>query len=118
LLALLAIAFTSSGFAQNPMVGGHDMSPMKNIIQNAGNSNGRTTLVAAVKAGGLVDALSGPGPFSVFSPTNQAFAKLPPGIVENLLRPENKDHLTKILAYHVVAGRLTSNDLRKMISGK
>jgi len=115
LLALCAIAFTSFGAAQNPMVGGHDMSPMTNIVQNAVNSDDHTTLVAAVKAAGLVDTLQSPGPFTVFAPTNEAFAKLPAGTVDNLLKPENKDQLTKVLTYHVVAGRLTSNELRKKI---
>lgn len=115
LLAVFAMAFASIGFAQNPMVGGHDMSPVKNIIQNAVNSDDHTTLVAAVKAAGLVDTLSGPGPFTVFAPTNEAFAKLPAGAVDNLLKPENKDQLTKVLTYHVVAGKWTSNDLRKKI---
>ena len=115
LLALFAMAFASFGFAQNPMVGGHDMSPQKNIIQNALNSDDHTTLVAAVKAAGLVDTLEGAGPFTVFAPTNEAFAKLPPGTVDNLLKPENKDQLTKVLTYHVVAGKLTSNDLKKQI---
>jgi uncharacterized surface protein with fasciclin (FAS1) repeats len=115
LLALFAIAFTSFTFAQNPMVGGHDMSSMKNIVQNAVNSDDHTTLVAAVKAAGLVDTLEGPGPFTVFAPTNEAFAKLAAGTVDNLLMPENKDQLTKILTYHVVAGKLTSSDLGKMI---
>jgi uncharacterized surface protein with fasciclin (FAS1) repeats len=115
LLALFAMAFASFGFAQNPMVGGHDMSPMKNIVQNAVNSDDHTTLVAAVKAAGLVDTLSSAGPFTVFAPTNEAFAKLPAGTVDDLLKPENKDQLTKVLTYHVVAGRMTSNDLRKKI---
>ncbi len=110
-----AMAFTSFSFAQNPMVGGHDMSPMKNIVQNAVNSDDHTTLVAAVKAAGLLDTLSGPGPFTVFAPTNEAFAKLPAGTVDNLLKPENKDQLTKVLTYHVVPGKLSSNDLRKKI---
>jgi uncharacterized surface protein with fasciclin (FAS1) repeats len=114
-LALFAMAFASVGFAQNPMVGGHDMSPMKNIIQNAVNSDDHTTLVAAVKAAGLVDTLSGSGPFTVFAPTNEAFAKLPAGTVDTLLKPENKDQLTKILTYHVVAGKVTAHDLKKMI---
>src|SRR5271169_1675982 len=96
-------------------VGGAPMYPSKNIIQNAINTDDHTTLVAAVKAAGLVDTLEGPGPFTVFAPTNEAFAKLPPGTVDNLLKPENKDQLTKVLTYHVVAGRLTSNDLRKQI---
>jgi uncharacterized surface protein with fasciclin (FAS1) repeats len=115
LLAVFAMAFASLGFAQNPMVGGHDMSPQSNIIQNAVNSDDHTTLVAAVKAAGLVDTLSGPGPFTVFAPTNEAFAKLPAGTVDNLLKPENKDQLTKILTYHVVAGKVTAGDLKKMI---
>ena len=115
LLAVLALACASFSFAQNPMVGGHDMSPMKNIIQNAVNSDDHTTLVAAVKAAGLVDTLEGAGPFTVFAPTNEAFAKLPDGTVDTLLKPENKDQLTKVLTYHVVAGKVTSNDLKKMI---
>jgi uncharacterized surface protein with fasciclin (FAS1) repeats len=115
LLVVLALACASFSFAQNPMVGGHDMSPMKNIIQNAVNSDDHTTLVAAVKAAGLVDTLEGAGPFTVFAPTNEAFAKLPAGTVDTLLKPENKDQLTKVLTYHVVAGKVTSNDLKKMI---
>jgi uncharacterized surface protein with fasciclin (FAS1) repeats len=116
LLAWFAMAFASLGFAQNPMVGGHDMSPQQNIIQNALNSNDHTTLVAAVKAAGLVDTLQGSGPFTVFAPTNEAFAKLPAGTVDNLLKPENKDQLVKILTYHVVPGTLTTNSIKKMIS--
>ena len=96
---------------QNPMVGGHEMFPTKNIIQNAVNSDDHTTLVAAVKAAGLVDTLEGPGPFTVFAPTNEAFAKLPAGTVETLLKPENKMMLTKILTYHVVAGRLGKKEI-------
>lgn len=96
-------------------VGGAPMYPSKNIIQNAVNSKDHTTLVAAVKAAGLVDTLSGPGPFTVFAPTNAAFNKLPPGTVENLLRPEEKVTLTKVLTYHVVPGRYTSTKLRQMI---
>jgi uncharacterized surface protein with fasciclin (FAS1) repeats len=115
LLALFAMSFATIGFAQNPMVGGHDMSAQENIVQNAMNSNDHTTLVDAVKAAGLVDTLEGQGPFTVFAPTNEAFAKLPAGTVDNLLKPENKDQLTKVLTYHVVAGKFTSNDLRKMI---
>src|SRR5271166_6055001 len=115
LLAVLALACAGFSFAQNPMVGGHDMSPMKNIIQNAVNSDDHTTLVAAVKAAGLVDTLEGAGPFTVFAPTNEAFAKLPPGTVDTLLKPENKDQLTRVLTYHVVAGKVSSNELRKMI---
>lgn len=93
------------------MVGGAAMYPNRNIIQNAVNSKDHTTLVTAVKAAGLVDTLSGPGPFTVFAPTNEAFAALPKGTVETLVKPESKDTLTKILTYHVVAGRLTKSDL-------
>jgi uncharacterized surface protein with fasciclin (FAS1) repeats len=96
-------------------VGGAPMYPSKNIIQNAVNSKDHTTLVAAVKAAGLVDTLSGPGPFTVFAPTNEAFAKLPAGTVDNLLKPENKATLTKILTYHVVVGRMTAAELMKAI---
>src|SRR5271169_6650539 len=99
----------------NPMVGGHEMFPTKDIIQNAVNSKDHTTLVAAVKAAGLVDTLESAGPFTVFAPTNDAFAKLPDGTVATLLKPENKPLLTKILTYHVVAGRLTTNDLKRLI---
>jgi len=97
------------------MVGGQEMYPTKDIIDNAVNSADHTTLVAAVKAAGLVDTLKGPGPFTVFAPTNEAFAKLPAGTVDNLLKPENKDTLTKVLTYHVVAGRLSASDLKKEI---
>jgi uncharacterized surface protein with fasciclin (FAS1) repeats len=93
------------------MVGGAPMFPSKNIIQNAVNSKDHTTLVAAVKAAGLVDTLSGKGPFTVFAPTNDAFAKLPAGTVDTLLKPENKGQLTQVLTYHVVPGRLTAKDL-------
>ena len=93
------------------MVGGSAMYPTKNIIQNAVESKDHTTLVAAVKAGGLVETLEGPGPFTVFAPTNEAFAKLPAGTVDNLLKPENKDTLDKVLTYHVVPGRISSKDL-------
>ncbi len=112
-LALAAVA--SPVLAKNPMVGGAAMYPTKNIVQNAVNSKDHTTLVAAVKAAGLVDTLSGPGPFTVFAPTNAAFAKLPAGTVETLVKPENKDTLTSILTYHVVAGRMTAMDLMKAI---
>ena len=97
------------------MVGGAAMYPSKNIIENAVNSKDHTTLVAAVKAAGLVDTLSGKGPFTVFAPTNEAFAALPAGTVDNLLKPENKATLGKILTYHVVAGNVTSADLLKAI---
>ena len=94
--------------AKNPMVGGAAMYPTKNIVQNAVNSKDHTTLVAAVKAAGLVDTLSSKGPFTVFAPTNAAFAKLPAGTVETLVKPENKNMLTNILTYHVVPGRITA----------
>jgi uncharacterized surface protein with fasciclin (FAS1) repeats len=93
------------------MVGGAAMYPSRNIIQNAVNSKDHTTLVAAVKAAGLVDTLSGKGPFTVFAPTNGAFAKLPAGTVDTLLKPENKGQLTKVLTYHVVPGRLDAGAL-------
>ena len=96
-------------------VGGAPMYPSKNIIQNAVNSKDHTTLVAAVKAAGLVDTLSGPGPFTVFAPTNKAFAKLPAGTVDNLIKPQNKATLTEILTYHVVPGRMTAANLMKSI---
>jgi len=96
-------------------VGGAPMYPSKNIIQNAVNSKDHTTLVAAVKAAGLVQTLEGPGPFTVFAPTNEAFAKLPAGTVENLLKPENKATLVKVLTYHVVAGRMTAANLMKAV---
>jgi uncharacterized surface protein with fasciclin (FAS1) repeats len=94
-------------------VGGAPMYPSKNIIQNAVNSKDHTTLVAAVKAAGLVDILSGPGPFTVFAPTNEAFAKLPAGTVDTLLKPENKATLVKILTYHVVPGRMSDQGRRR-----
>ena len=90
--------------AENPMVGGAEMYPTKDIVDNAVNSKDHTTLVAAVKAAGLVETLKGKGPFTVFAPTNEAFEKLPKGTVETLLKPENKAQLTKVLTYHVVAG--------------
>src|SRR5262247_4803852 len=94
--------FAVSAQMKNPIVGGQEMFPNKNIIQNAVNSADHTTLVAAVKAAGLVETLQGAGPFTVFAPTNDAFAKLPAGTVDTLLKPENKDQLTKILTCHVV----------------
>jgi uncharacterized surface protein with fasciclin (FAS1) repeats len=97
------------------MVGGAPMYPSKNIIQNAVNSKDHTTLVAAVKAAGLVDTLEGPGPFTVFAPTNAAFAKLPDGTVATLLKPENKGTLTTVLTYHVVPGRMTAVSLMKAV---
>ncbi|MBY0521503.1 MAG: fasciclin domain-containing protein [Sphingomonas sp.] len=92
----------------NPMVGGAAMYPTKNIVQNAVNSKDHTTLVAAVKAAGLVDTLSGPGPFTVFAPTNAAFAKLPAGTVDTLLKPENKEQLSSVLTYHVLPGKVNA----------
>jgi uncharacterized surface protein with fasciclin (FAS1) repeats len=109
------IAQMSGGADKSVMVGGASMYPSKNIIENAINSKDHTTLVAAVKAAGLVDTLEGTGPFTVFAPTNEAFDKLPPGTVETLLKPENKAMLVKILTYHVVPGRLTAADLVKMV---
>ena len=114
-LALTLAAFAAPAFAENPMVGGAAMYEDKNIVENAVNSADHTTLVAAVKAAGLVDTLAGPGPFTVFAPTNEAFAKLPAGTVENLLKPENKDTLTKILTCHVVGKAVMSDALRGMI---
>lgn len=117
-LSILAVLVTSATFAQmdkTVMVGGAAMYPTKNIIENAVNSKDHTTLVAAVKAAGLVETLEGPGPFTVFAPTNEAFDKLPKGTVETLVKPENKEKLTAILTYHVVPGKLTSEDLMKMV---
>jgi len=113
---LVAMAITSAvAGMNNPVVGGKEMYPAKNIIQNAVNSADHTTLVAAVKAAGLVYTLEGTGPFTVFAPTNQAFDMLPAGMVDSLLKPENKSLLTKVLTYHVVTGRLSSSDLLKKI---
>ena len=109
-LALITVPAT----ARNPMVGGAAMYPTKNIVQNAVNSRDHTTLVAAVKAAGLVDTLSSKGPFTVFAPTNAAFAKLPAGTVETLVKPENKATLTTILTYHVVPGRITAGQISAM----
>ena len=108
---------TVSTFAKEAtvMVGGAPMFPSKNIVQNAVNSKDHTTLVAAVKAADLVDTLSGKGPFTVFAPTNDAFAKLPAGTVDTLLKPENKGQLTQVLTYHVVPGRITAKDLMEMV---
>jgi uncharacterized surface protein with fasciclin (FAS1) repeats len=122
----LGSAFTAPAFAQmgamggmsmtDPMVGGAAMYPTKNIVANAMQSKDHTTLVAAVKAAGLVDTLEGPGPFTVFAPTNEAFDKLPPGTVGMLVKPENKAMLVKILTYHVVSGRYSAADLMKMVA--
>ncbi|HYV93464.1 MAG TPA: fasciclin domain-containing protein [Chitinophagales bacterium] len=115
--ALMSFLFLSNNtFAQAmPMVGGMTMSPQKDIVDNAVNSKDHTTLVAAVKAAGLVETLKGSGPLTVFAPTNDAFENLPAGTVDNLLKPENKAMLTGILTYHVVAGRVSYNDLKEMI---
>ena len=110
----LALALFATPAIANPMVGGAAMYSTRNIVQNAVNSKDHTTLVAAVKAGGLVDTLSGKGPFTVFAPTNAAFAKLPAGTVETLVKPENKATLDKILTYHVVPGRITAQQIAAM----
>jgi uncharacterized surface protein with fasciclin (FAS1) repeats len=110
-IAMVAIAIAPKTYAQTKMVGGAAMYPTKNIVENAVNSKDHTTLVAAVKAAGLVETLESAGPFTVFAPTNEAFNKLPAGTVDNLVKPENKATLTKILTYHVVAGRLSAADL-------
>ncbi|HET7359107.1 MAG TPA: fasciclin domain-containing protein [Rhodanobacteraceae bacterium] len=115
--AVAPAALAQSMDAQSTvMVGGAAMYPSRNIIQNAMNSRDHTTLVAAVKAAGLVSTLEGPGPFTVFAPTNEAFAALPAGTVTTLLKPENKAMLAKILTYHVVAGRLTAADLAAAVA--
>ena len=106
---------TSVAFAANPMVGGAPMMENKNIVENAMNSKDHTTLVAAVKAAGLADTLQGKGPFTVFAPTNAAFAKLPAGTVDTLLKPENKEKLATILKCHVVAADAMSAAIGKMI---
>jgi uncharacterized surface protein with fasciclin (FAS1) repeats len=117
----LSLGTTAPAFAQmkekekTVTVGGAPMYPSKNIVQNAVNSKNHTTLVAAVKAAGLVDTLQSPGPFTVFAPTNEAFAKLPAGTVDTLLKPENKKTLTNVLTYHVVPGRLSAKDLMEKI---
>lgn len=114
-LSAVTLIAVSTLAATNPKVGGAAMYANKNIVENAMNSADHTTLVAAVKAAGLVDTLQGSGPFTVFAPTNAAFAKLPAGTVDTLLKPENKEMLTKVLTYHVVAGKLSTNELKKMI---
>ncbi len=111
LLALPALAPAQMDNMKDPMVGGAAMYPSKTIVENAVNSPIHTTLVAAVKAAGLVDTLNSPGPFTVFAPTNDAFAKLPAGTVDTLVKPENHDTLVKILTYHVVPGRITAKDI-------
>ena len=115
-IAVVAMAFSSNVYAQkNPMVGGAAMYADKDIVDNAVNSKDHTTLVAAVKAAGLVETLKSAGPFTVFAPTNDAFAKLPAGTVETLVKPENKATLTTILTYHVVAGKLGSKEVAAAI---
>jgi uncharacterized surface protein with fasciclin (FAS1) repeats len=113
-MAVIAVTVTSAmAGMKNPVVGGQEMYPTKNIVENAVNSADHSTLVAAVKAAGLVETLESPGPFTVFAPTNEAFANLPAGTVDTLLKPENKATLTKVLTYHVVSGRLSASDLKK-----
>lgn len=115
-ISILALAMTGGAVAaSDPMVGGAAMYASKNIVQNAMQSRDHTTLVAAVKAAGLVQTLEGPGPFTVFAPTNQAFDALPSGTVGTLLKPENKAELTKILSYHVVPGKLDTRMLDQEI---
>ena len=113
-LALGLATATAAVAASNPMVGGAAMYSTKTIVQNAVNSKDHTTLVAAVKAAGLVDTLSGGGPFTVFAPTNAAFGKLPAGTVDTLVMPQNKGTLTKILTYHVVPGRYTAAEIAEL----
>jgi uncharacterized surface protein with fasciclin (FAS1) repeats len=114
-VAALAVSSLTAHAQKDPDVGGAPMYPSKTIVANAVNSPIHKTLVAAVKAGGLVDTLNSPGPFTVFAPTDDAFAKLPAGTVDTLVKPENKDTLDKILTYHVVAGKISSKELEKMI---
>ena len=123
LFSIVLVAGTTSNFAQSKMmknektvmVGGAEMYPSKNIIENAVNSKDHTTLVAAVKAADLVETLQSAGPFTVFAPTNEAFAKLPKGTVETLLKPENKSKLQSILTYHVVSGKHSASEIMKDI---
>ena len=118
LFVAAAVVFVNTSFAQNKktvMVGGAAMYPSKNIVENAVNSKDHTTLVAAVKAAGLVETLQSAGPFTVFAPTNKAFEMLPYGTVDNLLKKENKPALTTVLTFHVLAGKYNSNDLAKLI---
>ncbi|THU38037.1 fasciclin domain-containing protein [Niastella caeni] len=116
-MLVAAALLMNVSFAQEKTVdvGGAPMYPSKNIVQNAVNSKDHTTLVAAVKAAGLVETLQTPGPFTVFAPTNEAFDMLPKGTVETLLKPENKPTLTTILTYHVVAGKLDAKELSRLI---
>ena len=114
-VAALAITSLAAQAQTDPTVGGATMYPTKTIVENAANSPIHKTLVAAVKAGGLVDTLNSQGPFTVFAPTDDAFGKLPAGTVETLVKPENKDTLDKILTYHVVAGKWSSKQIAAMI---
>jgi uncharacterized surface protein with fasciclin (FAS1) repeats len=115
LVAALLATVATAAFAANPMVGGAPMYQEKNIVENAMNSKDHTTLVAAVKAGGLVDTLEQPGPFTVLAPVNSAFAALPAGTVEGLLKPENKATLVKILTCHVIPANALSRTIKKMV---
>jgi uncharacterized surface protein with fasciclin (FAS1) repeats len=110
-----ALAIATPALAANPMVGGAPMLPTRDIIDNAVNSKDHTTLVAAVRAAGLVETLKGPGPFTVFAPTNAAFSKLPAGTVDTLLMPANKGMLTGVLTYHVVPGRISAQQLMQAV---
>jgi uncharacterized surface protein with fasciclin (FAS1) repeats len=121
ILATMALAFcagTASAQMKDPMVGGAEMFPSKTIVENAMNSPIHKTLVAAVKGAGLVDTLNGPGPFTVFAPTDEAFNQLPAGTVDNLVKPENKATLTKILTYHVVPGKISAKQLASMVKAE
>ena len=115
LVAALSAGTASAAYAADPMVGGAPMSASKTVVENASAAKNLTTLVAAVKAAGLVETLSGPGPFTVFAPTNAAFDKLPPGTVDKLVQPDMKATLTKVLTYHVVAGKLDGAAIAKAI---
>lgn len=111
LVLVMSVLVTTLSYAQTKMVGGAEMYPSKNIIENAVNSKDHTTLVAAVKAAELVETLSSDGPFTVFAPTNAAFGNLPEGTVETLLKPENKEQLQTVLTYHVIAGKFNAKDV-------
>ncbi len=115
-IAVLLALTSTAALAENPMVGGAEMFDSKTIVENAMNSADHTTLVAAVQAAGLAETLMGAGPFTVFAPTNDAFAKLPAGTVETLLKPENKDQLARILTCHVVAANAMSEAIMKMVA--
>jgi uncharacterized surface protein with fasciclin (FAS1) repeats len=111
LVLVMSVIMTTLSYGQTKMVGGAEMYPSKNIIENAVNSEDHTTLVAAIKAGDLVETLSSDGPFTVFAPTNAAFGNLPEGTVETLLKPENKKQLQTVLTYHVIAGNFSASDV-------